>query len=517
MQRRERRSGGSTNIADDPPAEDGFTPIVKRRRGVSPIWIIPTVTALLGFWLIAKHYVERGPEITVRFETAEGANAGKTPVLYRNVNIGTVSSLRLTDDSKGVIVTMRMTREATKLLRQDSEFWMVRLRFGGGGISGLGTLVSGTYVALEPGISREPRRDFVGREEPPVMPKGVPGLHLKLMANEAGGIAPGSAILYKGLNAGKIETRVFRPESGKVEFGAFIQIEYARLVRPETKFWDTSGIGLQIGPTGVNLHTGILEKLLGGAITFSEPKAETSSMLASDNAVFTLYDNFEEAQKPTLQTPLPYLLLFSDSVRGLHPDASVEFRGIAIGRVEGVSFAYLPNDPEHRVPVLIQIDPSLVTSLPPNDPIVAEDFIEQNVARGLRASLKSGSPLGGQPFIELSFQEGVRPDSVVDVAGYKILPTAPSQLEELQKKAIALTEKAAETLTQIKSAAQNFDKTVSGFNEKSVFYQDLTDTMRQLDQTMRSLHSLSETLERKPNSLIFGKPGRIPPPKGRQP
>jgi paraquat-inducible protein B len=272
-----------------------------------------------------------------------------------------------------------------------------------------------------------------------------------------------------------------------------------------------------MGPTRVNLHTGVLEKFMGGAITFSEPKPGSSSTTVSDNAAFTLYDNFDDAQKPDLKTPLPYLLLFSQSVRGLQTNASVEFRGIPVGRVEGVSFAYLPDDPEHRVPVLIRVDPTLIIPLLPEDPVAGENFIEENVARGLRATLKSGSLLGGQSFVELELRKGAKPELVVAAAGYKILPTAPSQLDELQEKVGALADQAADALVTIKGAAQDFDKTVSAFNEKSVFYQSLSDVLRQLDQTMRSLHSVGETLERKPNAIIFGKPANVPPPKGGQP
>jgi paraquat-inducible protein B len=504
-------------MTDDPSSGSRLAPVIKRKRRISTIWIVPIVTALLGLWLLAEHFADRGREITVRFETAAGANAGKTPVLCRNVIVGKVSKVQLTEDLKGTLVTIRMTPEATRLLRQDTRIWIVRLRFDGGGVSGLDTLTSGSYVALEPGSSEVPSRRFVGLEQPPVTPKDLPGLRVKLIANEAGGLAPGSSITYKGLVAGRIETRAFKSETGKVEFGAFIEIEYAKLIGPQTNFWNVSGLDLQMGLTRVSLHTGVVEKLLGGAITFSEPKPGTNPKPVSDNAVFTLYDNSEEAQKPKLQMPLPYLLLFSESVRGLQPNAPVEFRGIPIGHVDGISFAYMPNDPEHRVPVLIQIDPSLIAPLLPNDSVAGENFIEKNVAQGLRATLKSGSLVGGGRFVELDIRKGANLEFVVATAGYKILPTAPSQLEELQEKAAALADKAADTLVTIKGAAQDFDKTVSGFNNKSVFYQDLSNTLRQLDQTMRSLHSLSETLDRKPNSIIFGKPGPVPPPKGRHP
>ncbi len=497
--------------------EPEIAPLIKRKRGISPVWILPIVAALLGIWLVGRYFAGRGPEITVRFETADGVIAGKTPVLCRSVNIGTVSGVTLTDDLKGVDVTLQMTSAAQRLLRKDTQIWIVRPRYGAGGISGLATLVSGTYVALEPGVSKDTKDNFIGLEQPPVTPRGVPGLHFRLMSNNAGGLDPGSPILYKGLSAGKLETRVFHPETGQVEFGAFIQAEFAHLVRPQTKFWNVSGIDLQVGSGGVQVRTGTLEALLIGGITFSEPPPNQKSDPVSDGALFNLYDSSSDAQKLVLKMPLPYLLLFTESVRGLQAEAPVEFRGIPVGRVQDISFKYLPDDPEHRVPVLIKIDPSLIAPLSETDRAGAQKFMADNVARGLRATLKSGSLLTGQQYIDLDFQTDAKPDSVVDLNDYKVLPTYPSQFQQLQEKAVALVDKAGATLSSVQLTLQNVDKTVSGYGDQSPLYQTLSSTLRQLDDTLRSLRSFSDTLDRKPNSLIFGKPGGVPPPKGKQP
>jgi paraquat-inducible protein B len=191
-----------------------MTPVIRRRRRFSPVWIVPILAGLLGLWLVVRYYSARGPEIIVRFENAEGIVAGKTPVLCRSITLGTVQSLELTNDLKGVIVRIQMASEATRLLTEDAQFWVVRPRYGASGISGLSTLVSGSYIELGPGVSRAPRTEFVGLEQPPVTPQGVPGLRVTLFTDEAGGIAPGTAITYKGLNAGRIETRIFHPENG---------------------------------------------------------------------------------------------------------------------------------------------------------------------------------------------------------------------------------------------------------------------------------------------------------------
>ena len=502
------------DVASDPAHP---RPIVRPARRLSPIWIIPIVAALLGAWLAWKYYEARGPAITVSFETAEGVVAGKTPVLCRSVTVGTVENVGLTSDLKGVVVTMQMTKQATRLLTTDTQIWVVRPRYGAAGISGLSTLVSGSYIELAPGVSHAPRRDFVGLEQPPVTPKGVPGLRVTLFTDEAGGIAPGTSITYKGLSAGRIETRIFHPENGKVEFGAFISAEYAPLVRANTKFWNVSGLDVQVGANGLQLRTGTLESLLMGGITFGQPTGATSAPPASDGASFALYESLEDTKKFSMRSSVPYLLLFTGGVRGLSDGAPVEFRGVRIGTVNGVSFRYLPNDPERRVPVLIQVDPSFITNLPSENTEAAENFVADAVRNGMRASLKTGNLLTGQLYVDLDFQKDAPPATVTELDGYRLIPTTAGGLGELQDKATALLDKlaglpldetvrkATTALESIKAMSENLSKTAGGFSADSPVYKQLTATMRELDETLRSVRALADTLEQKPNALIFGK------------
>ena len=535
---------------DAPDPAPPAAPVTPPRRGLSPVWIIPIVAALLGLWLVYKHFSEKGPEVTVTFENAEGIIAGKTPVLCRNVNVGTVGIVKLSSDIKHVIVDLDMTRESVDLLKTDTQIWVVKPRYGGSGISGLGTIVSGSYLELQPGIKKTERRHFVGLENPPVTPPGVPGLHLKLIAEHAGGVNPGSSIIYKGISIGKIETRTFHPEDGQVEFGAFVSGDYARLISKDTRFWNLSGIDLQVGANGFQLRSGTLETLISGGVTFNEPDdKKMPDHPVPDGTAFTLFDTYTDATSVRINPIMPYLLLFTESVRGLSLDAPVEFRGIRIGTVMGISFKYLPDDPEHRVPVLIKLDPTLLLDLPADDFTEARSYIAANVDNGLRASLKTGSYLTGQLYVDLDFQKDAPPASVTQAQGYYMLPTTGSGLGEIEEKVSALLDKfkalpleatvanANDLLVQFKGVAQHLDtilaskdtqnlptslraslgelqKTLSGYNDKSDFYQGLSGTLRQLNDTLQSLRGLTETLERKPNSLIFGKPSGGEGPKG---
>ena len=531
-----------------PPA-----PVTKpRRRLLSPIWIIPLVAAALGVWLVVKYYSSKGPEIEVSFETAEGIIAGKTPVLCRSVNIGTVSGVKLSDDLKTVVVDLDMTHDATRLLVSDTQIWVVRARYSSAGISGLNTIVSGNYIELQPGQHKDARRRFEGLENPPVTPPGVPGLRIRLTADAAGSLGPGASIIYKGIDVGKIETRTFHPNEGTVEFTAFINGEYGNLVDRNTRFWNYSGIDVKVGADGFQVRTGTLTSILAGGVTFSEPEVHhPKGQHLPDNAPFHLFNSYDDANKVTdLNPTLPYLLLFTGSVRGLAVNAPVEFRGIRVGTVMGVSFKYLPDDPARRVPVLIKLDPTALLNVPAEDYDGSRARVAESVERGLRATLKTGNLLTAQLYVDLDFQKDAGADKIAEVEGYDVMPTVASGLGEIQEKLNGILDKvqalplektvasANDAVVSLKATLESatgflgsketqalpgdlrkdlaeLQKTLAAYNGQSAFNQNITGVLQQLTETLRSLKTLTTTLDRSPNSIIFGKPGNHEPPRGR--
>lgn len=551
------------NQSDQPvPA----APIVRRRRRTSPVWILPILAALLGLWLVWQHWASKGPLVEVRFETAEGIEAGKTGVQCRSVGIGRVESVRLADDMHGVVTMVRINRDAAKLLRKDSRFWVVRPRFGGGSISGLATLVSGTFIELDPGLSKETSREFIGLENPPVTPAGVPGLHVTLVSDTAGSLGPGSAILYKGIKVGRIESRTFDDVARRVDFGAFIDEPYGELVTQRTRFWNVSGIDLDVSSAGVRLRTGTLESLVSGGVAFGGDDLGVAARRAVDGAVFPLYPSEDVTEEVTLNPRLTYLLLFKDSVRGLNKDAPVEFRGIRVGTVVDISFDYLPEDPGRRVPVLIKLDPTLIAELPKDDLSAGPALIAQRVRDGLRATLRTGSLITGQLFVDLDISKDAPPGEVAMTGGYRTIPTISSGLGQLQDKVTALLDKlqalpldetvqtansalaeinstaeeAKGAMADLKAAAANLDrllaaketqglpadlkgslaslqKTLDGFNANSAVYRDLASTIQDLSSALRAIDAMATTIERKPSSLLWGNPkGTVAPPKAKR-
>ena len=220
----------STKSKAETEAVIARAPVTRSRRRVSPIWIVPIVAAALGIWLVVQYYASMGPLATVRFETASGVTAGKTTVQRRSVDVGVVEAVRLSEDHNQVIMDLRIDTDAEGLLREDTRFWIVRPRIGGGGISGLGTIVTGSFIEIDPGLSETERRSFTGLETPPATPQDVPGLRLKLISDEAGSLGQGSSVSYKGIKVGKIENRTFVTTDDEVVFDVFIDEAYQHLV-----------------------------------------------------------------------------------------------------------------------------------------------------------------------------------------------------------------------------------------------------------------------------------------------
>src|SRR3954447_3202376 len=93
----------ATQLAPDAP-----TALVKRRRGISIVWVVPIVAALIGAFLAYRAYTETGPTITLTFATAEGLEAGKTKVRYLDVEVGAVETVDIAPDLQHIVVTASM-------------------------------------------------------------------------------------------------------------------------------------------------------------------------------------------------------------------------------------------------------------------------------------------------------------------------------------------------------------------------------------------------------------------------
>jgi paraquat-inducible protein B len=551
------------------PSPPAPSPEIRTAQRWNIVWVVPILAILIGGWLIYQNVSSVGPVARVRFDTADGIAAGKTEVRCRSVRVGTVEEVELAPDLNSVLVHIRMDGHAENLLRRGTRFWVVRPRVSGTDISGLGTLITGAYIEMEPGTSPEPWTKFRGRETPPTTNRSIPGLRFTLNADDAGSLTAGSPIYYLGFEVGRIETRKLDLAQNRVVYEAFIKENYRSLVTESTRFWNTSGIDISAGADGFRVRTPSFQAMVSGGISFGLPDGLPPGNAATDDAVFTLFPDESSARSSTFNPSLRFLLLFNQSVRGLVKDAPVEFRGIRIGRVADISFNYLPSSLDQRIPVLIEIDPALLRNETANNLSNTEStFLSDAVAKGLRASLKTGSYLTGALFVDLDYYEDSPPAELGTIGELTTVPTVSSGFAQLESKLSAILDKfqqlpldetltkftaaadesaktiaeARNTLKEIESVAQSareilddpqfkaipadlrqtldqLNESIASIGPEGAMQGDLLRTLDELRASLRSIKTLTNSLEEKPNSLLFGRESSGNPtpraPRGR--
>ena len=412
--------------------------LAEERRGFSLVWLVPMVALAIALVMVYRSYMEQGPEITILFAEAEGVVAGKTRIKYRDVVIGMVTDVGFSEDFSQVVISADMDRDAEALLGKEARFWIVRPRIGVTGASGLGTLVSGVYIAMDPGKKSGRATSFTGLSEPPRVLSDANGRLFRLQAESLGSIAVGSPVYYRQVTVGRVTGYELLPEEDRVLVDVFIDTPHDRLVRTDSRFWNVSGLKLDLSGEGVRLELESVSSLLAGGIAFDTPESLEASEIAPEGRTFTLYASREASEQRSLTLTVPYVLYFEDTVRGLNTGAPVEFRGIRVGTVKDIRMERDPDGEGIRIPVLITLEPERVplsesdpASHRPPDEKAFREMMENLVARGMRARLSTGNLLTGQLFVDFEFLPDASPASIDYSGRYPVIPTAPTPLANL--------------------------------------------------------------------------------------
>jgi len=487
-------------MKDHHPDSDAATitpaPRIKRKSGPSLVWLIPLITALVGGWLIYKTLSEKGPLITITFKTAEGIEAGKTQIKYKEIEIGVVDSVHFSHDFSHVIVKASMEKESASFLKRETRFWVVKPRLSLRGVSGLGTLLSGAYIEIEPGQGA-PQKRFIGLDVPPVVKADVAGIKIVLLSKKLGSIDTGSPIYYRGILAGEILGWELGNDRKSIFLHAFIKAPYDELVQSNTRFWNVSGLDVSIGSEGVNISTESFQSILFGGIAFETPDTLERVKENVEGLVFTLYDDPESIRAQTFIKKITFILFFGGSVRGLNVGAPVEFKGIKVGSVKDVRLEFDNRDSSFRIPVLIEIEPERIIERGEGKASSPYQTLKTLVNRGLRAQLKSGSLLTGQLFVNLDMHPDTPIRLVNEGGSLPELPTIPASMEQMAasvERILAKLEKldvdkiSAELLETLQTA----NKLVKGAN-KLINKPELHDTV---DDLTESLHAFKGILRK---------------------
>lgn len=526
------------------------SPVIDRPRRGKPslVWIVPILAALVALGLVAQTLWRRGPTITVTFASAEGVEPGKTKVKFKNVDIGDVTGITLNADRTRVVATIDLVKEATPFAVAGSRFWVVRPRLAGSGVTGLGTLLSGAYIGVDGGHSRERRADFVGEEDPPVVPSDVPGRRFTLHTEDIGSLDMGSPVFFRRIQVGHVESLALELDGRRITLGVFIKSPYDRFVTDNSRFWHASGVDLRMDAEGLKLETQSLATILLGGVAFETPPSVGSTTPAAGGTQFELASNHGEALKSPDGAPETVLLYFRQSIRGLSVGAPVDFRGVEIGQVRSLGVQYDSASGEFIAPVLVDVYPQRLGNVSdtfaentPKDRRVA--VLANMVGRGLRAQLRSGNLLTGQLYVALDFFPQAAAAAFDPHRNPVELPTVPGDLQEMRQQVQNILDKLDKlpleslaqdahrtmvaletTLQQIGGLAQRVDhdalpevrqatrelrktlETLQGaLAGNSPLQQDARQALRGLAETVRSVKTLVDGLERNPEALLRGR------------
>ena len=481
------RLPGSTHL---PEAQ-----VVKRDR-ISLVWLLPVLAVMVGGWLAYKTLSERGPVITVEFKTAGGLTAGKTKVKFKDVDIGNVTAIDVSDDLSKVIVTAELTHGSEKFLTEQTRFWVTRPRVTASRVSGLETLLSGAYIAIDPVGGGKDQRHFVGLPEPPVITTDEPGTSFRLRSPTLGSLNLRSPVYYRHIRVGQVVDFELDKDGRAVTIEVFVTQPHDSLVLTNTRFWNASGIDMTLSADGVSLDTESLLSVLLGGVAFDNPDTIESLGEAADaDQYFPLYTNRAEAHERVYLEKERYLLIFSGAVRGLNIGAPVVLRGITVGQVLDIQLKFDAEKLDFYIPVLIEIEPERIgfpgggrERMLADDP----DILNKLVAAGMRAQLKTGSLLTGQLYVELDFHKDAPTAHLTRRGDYRVVPTLPAPLEAITTKVNRILAKVDEF--PIDTIGDELSATLAGAREV-VDSVALKNSLTELEQTLRQLRSLTAKLD----------------------
>ncbi|MEW6990531.1 MlaD family protein [Colwelliaceae bacterium 6441] len=330
---------------------------VTRKEGISAIWIVPIIALIFGSWLIIKAVAERGTFITVQFDNASGIIVGKTEVRYKGLPTGKVTAIEVSEDLQSVIVEIEMVASAKKMLTDKTLFWAVNADISFQGVSGLDTLLSGSYINVQPHFNGdgESQRHFIALSEPPILSEETPGLHITLQTERLGSLGRNSPVSFKQITVGHVSGYQFDSNSGKVNIKVFIEPRYAQLVKENSRFWNASGFEISGSLTSnINVKTESVASIVAGGIAFDNAKHEAILHPARNGQKYTLYSDFQSAE---MGHEIELILNWNADIgRG----TDIIYQGLKLGTIESLSTI---NPETRKITALARVTPRAIPYL----------------------------------------------------------------------------------------------------------------------------------------------------------
>jgi paraquat-inducible protein B len=536
---------------------------VAKQHSLSPIWFVPVIAIIIALTLAVRAWQAQGPIVPIYFNEAEGIEPGRTKIRYKNVDVGTVKSIKVSENLTKIVVTAELDIEFSEYLSINTQFWVVSPRISLSGVSGLSTLVSGVYIEVDPGPKGKEKLLFQGLEDPPLVRSDTKGSSYTLFTAELGSLDVGSPVYFKQIKVGEITSYRLSTDKQDIEVTLFVKSPYDELVTDYSRFWNVSGFDVGFGANGINVELESLNALISGGVAFDSPHIENTGTPNNLNSYYIL-PNQKAVLDGAFITTYSFMMNFpNQSVRGLEAGSPIEYYGINIGQVKHISFSEIDVAESENIVsinVLIEIQPERMTQKIPLDKKSFEKYIHRMVKNGLRGQLKSGSLLTGGLYIDLvDTLNGHRVKMAINnEKGYAFIPTIPGNINEMTRQFASIANKIDEfpiaaignnlsgslsqlnsllsdlnathfsqnlgsataniaqtsdeftlIVTSVAGSLEQLKKTLATVEESiapdSQLYFELLETLRSIEESSNSMRQFTDELNRYPQSLILGK------------
>jgi len=529
---------------------------------ITSIWIVPFIALIIAGWLGYQYFADRGPEIKIIFPENQGLIAGQSVLKFRNVPVGKITAIHIPEDISGVEVIVRMNSKRSKpFLTENARFWIVKPEVGITGVTGLDTLLSGTYLNIysKPG-GKEFKDEYIGLNQP--YRDTTEGHYFHLVTLHGENVSVGMPIYYKNIKVGQVEYVYLGLDNRSVDSIIFVNKQYVSLVHNDSKFWIKSSFNVDFSKGNLDVNIAPLNFLVQGGIVFSSSGHDKNSTV-DDDRIFALYDSKTKAESKRIGSApkkiKAYELVTDQSTANLREGSPVRYAGFDIGWIDDIHVNYNATSHKMSANIIMNIDTSVFENNN-EDNITGEDNLYAAVKDGLRARLDTLDIISGMLYIDLTFDHheenstilkgqyfGRFPmveepsmgmmgsmtrlmdklsklpldklinslDKVINEASEPIA-NANEMLKDLKKSAKdisrltgkksfeAMPDEIDKALKELTKTLKTTKKVVNGYGQNSMLTKQLSYTLEILTKTSKEMQVFLRMLNRKPNSLIFG-------------
>jgi len=508
----------------------------KKIQMLTTIWLVPLLAMIIALWLAFQYYAKIGPTIKISFKSNAGLIANQSQIKLRDVTVGMVTKISLSDDGQGVIVQARMNKEVSKYLNNKAKLWIVHPDVGSHGVSGLDTLLSGSYIELHGVKDASTQRHFVGLEDP-YLDTEAEGKYYLLSAPQSYNITEGSNIYYRMMKVGRVERVGIAPNGEKINFTIFVEDNYNSYINKKSKFYAQSSLSIDFSQGKIDMNMANFSQLIHGGISIYTPlqtlKDEQYKVKKGD--LFPLYKNLTQLKSKQLMSGEEsriYSFIFSDLNNKLEIGSPVEFQGFQVGYITDIESHFNEKNNTIASTIYALLYHSSFTNF--SDHNHTNTTIKHLVKEGLKAQLASNIPVVGRAYINLVFDQQFKAEIITKNSRYPLFPTIKKAssingfinnskkllekleklpLEKLLKSATALINENRKPITKILNNTnnliiksqkpiakilKNLERTIQNINKLSQskalqeIPQNTNHTLQELEQTLQELQTFTQ-------------------------